>query len=126
MKLIFVWIFILYASIVACRDGGDVPMRTPDFQPPVVTGLYVTNDFVIVETWRNPSGGEISGRFPALPIFLQTFDSSCQNPQRERFGSLLHPSRIAFCSLRIAADNMRLFRGFLSGRFPNRIILVHF
>lgn len=39
----------------ACRDADDAPMRTQDFQAPVVTGLYVTNDFVTVETWREPS-----------------------------------------------------------------------
>lgn len=50
----------------ACRDADDAPMRTHDFQAPVVTGLYVTNDFASLQTWQKPSSrGEI-GIYPSV------------------------------------------------------------
>lgn len=60
-------IFICTALLIAaCRDADDAPMRTPDFRAPVVTGLYVANDFVTVETWREPSNQGQIGVFYSI------------------------------------------------------------
>ncbi|MBL7994470.1 hypothetical protein JNM05_03785 [bacterium] len=59
-------IFGIFMGLTSCRDADDTPMRTPNLQAPIVTGLYVTNDFVTLETWREPSSGGNIGVFPSI------------------------------------------------------------
>lgn len=61
--LIFFWVSL---GLAGCRDADNAPMRTPDFHAPIVTGLYVTNHFATVETWRDPSYHGQVGAFPSI------------------------------------------------------------
>lgn len=85
----------------ACRDADDAPMRTPDFQAPLVTGLYVTNDFARVETWRKPSNHGQVGAYPSITnlstnvrfILSQTSDATVWvTPAALKGEELLHSS----------------------------------